>query len=89
MGTIIAVVRLALALVPEIIATIRAVELPGSGTAKAQAVVDLVKAALDLVPDELAKLVKLDKIEGFVRKVIDIVVSLLNAAGVFKKSAAA
>ena len=89
MLTIINAVRLALGIVPELIALIKAVELSGNGAAKATAVAELVKAALNLVPEELVKIVHIDKIDGFVRRAIDVVVGLLNAAGAFKKSASA
>ena len=85
MGNIIKIIQLALAIIPGIIELVKAIELPGNGADKAAVVLALAKAALELVPDDLAKLIGLDKVEGFIGRVIDIVVGFMNTIGAFKK----
>jgi hypothetical protein len=77
--------QLAIGIVPQIIELVKAVELPGNGAAKFAAVIEIVKAAWELIPDEVAAVIGLQKVEAFVAKVVPIIVTLLNAAGIFKK----
>ena len=86
MGSIINTIRLLLGIIPMLIELIKVIELPGNGAEKASVIINLVKAAFELIPDELKSLVGLDRVEGFIRRVIDIVVSFLNAVGEFKTS---
>lgn len=79
---------IALSIVPMIIEMVKAVELPGNGPAKLATIIEIVKAAWGLIPEEAAKAIGLDKIEVFVTKVVNVVVLLLNAAGVFKSGGA-
>lgn len=77
--------QLAIGLVPQIIELVKAVELPGNGAQKLATVIEIVKAAWQLIPDELGHAVGLDKVEAFVAKIVPVIVQLLNAAGVFRK----
>lgn len=79
------IVTLLLSLVPQILSIIQAVEKPGNGADKAATVTQLVIAGFDVVPDDLKKEIGLDKVQGFVQKVIDIAVGFLNKIGAFKK----
>ena len=85
-GSIVKAITLALGIVPAIIELVKAVEIPGRGADKAAVVIDLVKAAFELVPEELKNLVGLDKVELFVRRTIDVVVAFLNRVGIFQKT---
>lgn len=76
------IIQLALGIVPFIIETVKAIEIPGNGLAKKDAVLQIVTAAITTFSPELG--VKVETIGKFVSQVIDIVVTLLNAAGVFK-----
>ena len=87
MKSIIQAVQLALALIPQIIELIKSIELPGNGAAKAKVIIELVKAALELVPDDLVKLLGAEKVVAFVQRVIDIIIAFLNSVGLFRKSA--
>lgn len=78
--------QLAIGLVPQIIELVKAVELPGNGAAKFEAVIAIIKAAYQIIPEELAHAVGLEKVEAFVARVVPIIVTLLNATGVFKKN---
>lgn len=79
-------IRLALALVPSIVEAIKTVEIAGiPGADKAAAVVSIVLAALDSLAPDLAKSVGLDRVTAFIHKAIDILVALLNKAGVLPK----
>lgn len=77
--------QLALGIVPQIIELVKAVELPGNGAAKLATVIDIIKAAFEIIPDEVKAIVGLPKIEAFVARIVPILVSLMNLAGVFKK----
>lgn len=77
--------QLALGLVPQIIELVKAVELPGNGPQKLATVIEIVKAAWELIPEEIAQVIGLAKVEAFVAKVVPIIVMLFNAAGIFKK----
>jgi len=76
---------LALNLIPAIKELITAIEVPGYGPDKLKAVVELTKAAFEIIPDDLKASIGLDKVETFVTKVVTILVQYLNAVGVFKK----
>ena len=86
MGSIINTIRLLLGIIPALIELIKAIELPGNGADKAAAIIAIIKAAFEVIPDELKNIIGLDHVEAFVRKVIDIVVGFLNKVGVFKNS---
>lgn len=79
-----AYIQLAIGIIPMIIELVKAVEIPGNGPAKLAAVVELVKAAYSLIPEDVAKALGIDKLETFVTKVVNIIVSFLNSTGVFK-----
>ena len=85
MANFLKIIQLALGIVPMIIDMVKAIELPGNGLAKKDAVLQIVVAAITTFSPELG--VKVDTIGKFVSQVIDIVVTLLNAAGVFKPKA--
>jgi len=87
MSNIIQALRVALSVIPEVINIIKAVELPGSGADKAAAVLQIVTAAFQTLPADVASAIGLDKVQAFASKVIDIVVGFLNKVGVFKKTA--
>ena len=86
MGNIINAIRLLLGIIPALIELVKAIELPGNGADKAAAIIAIIKAAFEVIPDELKGVIGLDHVEAFVRKVIDIVVGFLNKVGVFKTS---
>lgn len=86
MANLLKILQLALSLVPLVINLVKAIEMPGSGPDKAAAIVNIVRAALEIVPEELKGLIGLEKIEAFVQKVINIVVAFLNKTGVFEHS---
>lgn len=85
MGNLLLVWRTLLGLVPVIIDLVKAVEMPGNGQAKLEAVVGLVLAAFDVLPEEVRKLIPVETVKLFVAKATSVVVSLLNLVGVFKK----
>jgi len=85
MGNFLKIIQVALGIVPMIIELIKAIEIPGNGLAKKDAVLAIVAAAISTFAPELG--VKVDTIGRFVSQVIDIVVGLLNMAGVFKPPA--
>lgn len=78
------VVQLALSLIPDIIALVKAIETTGNGPLKLKAVIDFIKAAFDLTPDDVQKAIGMDRVEAFATKVIGIIVAYLNAIGLFK-----
>lgn len=82
----IAIIQIALALVPNVMVLVKEIETPGNGPAKAKAVTEFILAGFDLLPDEARKAIGADKIEAFARRVIDTIVVYLNAVGIFKKS---
>jgi hypothetical protein len=86
MGNVLKIIQLALALVPQIIETVKAIEIPGNGLAKKDAVLSIVISAIKMFAPDLG--VKIEQVSGFVSSVIDIVVGLLNASGVFSKKPA-
>ncbi len=86
MQNILNVFRLAMALVPLIVETVKAVEIPGNGADKSAAVLQIVLAGLDGIAPDLAQLFGIDKLTSFINKVINIVVALLNKAGIFNTS---
>jgi len=79
------ILSIALGIIPQIIQIIKTVEMPGNGAEKAATVLGIVKAAFELLPDEVRKLIGGDKVANFVNSVIDLTVKLLNVSGVFKK----
>ena len=85
----IAVLRIGLGIVPQVIDVVKAFEQgsdPKTGDQKKAAVVGLVQASFDLLPDDVRKEIEDNKILSFAGKVIDVVVTGLNAIGIFKKS---
>jgi hypothetical protein len=82
MGNFLKIIQLALGIVPMVIELVKAIELPGNGLAKKDAVLQIVTAAITTFSPEMG--VKVETIGRFVSQTIDIVVTLLNAAGVFK-----
>jgi hypothetical protein len=85
MGNIINALKIAVALVPVIIETVKAIEVPGHGADKAATVVAVITAAFEeLAPDVKATL-GIDHIQAFTTRIIDIVVAFLNKVGVFNK----
>jgi hypothetical protein len=83
-----AIVQIAMGIIPQIIELVKAVEVGGHGPEKADAVGKLIKAALELMPETLRTSLGIDRIEAFATRVITIVVSFLNAVGVFQKTPA-
>lgn len=82
MGNVFKILPLILGLVPQIIDTIKAVEVPGNGIAKKNAVLEIVTTAITMFAPDLG--VKVEMVSAFASSVIDIMVGLLNASGVFK-----
>lgn len=75
---------LALSIVPQIIALVKSLELPGNGPLKLETLLEIVKAAYAFIPAEVAKALGIEKLETFVTKVVSLVVALLNKAGIFQ-----
>lgn len=75
-----------LSIVPTVFNIVKAVELPGNGLIKLEAVTACVVAGLDLLSDDLKKLIPVETLKAFVKKVVEAAVALYNVAGVFKKS---
>jgi hypothetical protein len=88
MNAILLALRTALGIIPQVIEVIKAVELPGNGADKAKVVLGIVEAAFDLLPGDVLGVIDRNKIGAFVHRTLDLVVGLLNTAGVFKKATA-
>ena len=84
MSTFITALKTMLALIPSILDIIKAIEVPGNGAAKLAAVTQIVLAAFEALPEEILKLIGGDKISAFISKIVSILVTFLNAIGVFK-----
>ena len=82
----VAILKIALGIVPQVIEIIKAIELPGFGAEKAKAVCDAVVAAFDLLPDEIKKIIGSEKVHAFASAIITIIVTYLNLTGFFKRS---
>lgn len=80
-----ALMSMFLGLTPMIRQVVTALEVPGHGVEKAEAVIQLVRAAWELVPDELKPKLGLDKVEAYVKTAIAVIVRLLNASGEFSR----
>jgi hypothetical protein len=79
------IIQFALGLLPSILETVQLIERPGNGIDKSAAVINLVKAAFELLPDDLKGLIAGDKIAAFTAKAIDVLVGFLNKVGIFPK----
>jgi hypothetical protein len=86
MANLILALKTMLAIIPEVLAAIRAVESPGNGGEKTKAILLIVAEAFGALPDELKALIDASKFGKYVEKVIEILVNLLNVTGIFKKS---
>ena len=86
MGNVLLIWKTLLGLVPVIIDVIKAVELPGNGSAKLEAVVALVLAAFEVLPEEVIKLIPVATVKLFITKATAVIVSLFNLVGLFSKS---
>ena len=82
-----AVLQLAMGLIPHIAELVKAFEMPGFGPEKLALVVNTVKEAFNLLPDELRTKIAGDRIEAFVTKVVGFLVIFFNLTGIFKKGA--
>ena len=78
--------QLTLGLIPDIIALVKSVEIPGNGPEKLSVVTDLIALCWDMIPDAVKQAIGLQKVEDFVVKVVNRVVEFLTKAGVFKTS---
>lgn len=81
------ILQLALGIVPQMLATIQAIEVPGHGTEKLNVVTQLVQAAFDTLPDPVRTQIEGSKVVSFAQRVTGIIVSFLNITGVFTKAA--
>lgn len=80
-----ALMSMFLGLAPMIRELISAIEVPGHGPEKLKVVVDLAKAAYEMVPGEFKVLISLDKVEAYVVTIVNILVPYFNAVGLFTK----
>ena len=87
MANFLLALKTALAVIPEVIAIIKAIESPGGGPQKLSAVVQIVMEALGALPDELKGLINASTFGKYVEKVVGIVVTLFNSLGIFSKKA--
>ena len=65
---------------------VRAIEVPGFGAEKLGLVTKVVAETFNLLPPDVKKQIGGDKIDTFVRKLIEYIVSFFNTVGVFSKS---
>lgn len=91
MKTVIAMLQLALALIPAIIEAVKAIEaaitVPKSGPEKMKLVLDAVLVAFDATKDiDLPKGVSLSTVESIIEKLTSLVVGTFNRLGIFKTS---
>jgi len=89
MKQILMIMQLALGIVPQILATIQAIEVPGNGAAKMEVVTQLVQASFDTLPAPLKAQIEGSTIVAFAQKVTNILVKFLNLTGVFTRAAPA
>jgi hypothetical protein len=82
----IAIMTMALGIVPQVLEIIKAAEVPGHGTDKFKLVTGIVSAALGLLPESAKNAIGENKIMAFMEKVVNMLVSFLNITGQFKKS---
>lgn len=86
MASTLMILQLVIGLIPSILQAIQAVEVPGaSGVDKAGTVIGITTAALDELTPDMKSKIGADKFQSWLQKAIDMLVSLLNKAGVFKK----
>lgn len=78
--------NLILSLVPRVLSLILAFEMPGEGEMKTQLVSDTVVAAIEALPDDTRAQIHADQVEPIIKTVTGLIVTYLNARGVFKKS---
>lgn len=80
-----ALAQLLAGLVPIIRQMVEAIEVPRNGVLKAEAVVAIVRALWDALPDDVRQLLGLDRVAAFTSLVITPIVAVLNAAGILSK----
>lgn len=90
LGVVSETLEVAVHLLPNIVKLVQAIELPdtpGKGAAKKDAVLALLQSAIDALPAELKAGIGggTEGIIKFAGSIIDVVVSLLNKIGIFKK----
>lgn len=86
MGNLLLALRTALAIIPQVIECIKAIEVPGNGAAKAAVIIKIIDAAFDLLPEEVKKVLDMSRVGQYAQKVVDLIVTFLNATGYFKHS---
>ena len=88
MGKLIEAMKLVVALIPALIQVIKAfedgVDTPGNGTAKKEALMSIIRVILAAIKDYVT--LPIETITNIADKAIDILVTLFNKTGIFKKS---
>lgn len=82
------IMQLALGIVPQMFATIQAIEVPGHGAEKLNVITQLVQAGFDTLPGDVRTQIEGSKIVNFATRVTGIIVSFLNLTGVFTTKSA-
>lgn len=83
---ILGMVRLFLGLIGPIKEAIEAIEQPGFGAEKKQAIIDLLRVSLETIDKVVPYDIPEDDIVGFADRAIDTIVGFLNIVGRFKKT---
>lgn len=81
-------IKTATVITPLVIDLVKVFELPEAskqGVNKKDAVIGIIKAALDVIPEEAKQAIGGDNTIKLVSSVIDVVVRFLNLIGVFRK----
>lgn len=81
-------IKTAVTITPLVMELVKVFELPeanGQGGNKKDAVIGIIKSALDVIPQEVKDAIGGDNTIKLVSSVIDVVVKFLNLIGVFKK----
>lgn len=80
----IAILKIALSMIPAVIDLVKAIEVPGNGQAKLKAAQEFILAAFELLPDDIMEIITKEKILSFATAIISAIVNFLNLVGVFK-----
>jgi hypothetical protein len=79
------VIQIALGLLPTIMNIVKQIEVPGFGAEKLGLITKTVAEAFNLLPADVRKQIGGDKLEVFVKKVVEYIVTFFNVTGVFSK----
>lgn len=74
-----------LAIYPELMELIKAIEVPGNGSAKLSTVLSLVLPVFDALPEDLRNSLGGDNLKSLITGAINTIVAFFNLTGMFKK----